>query len=326
MKNNHHLFLLALLCVPFLSAVPDLVITTVCEPIGPFEMGDENVSYSWSYKSNQPLKSARERLSVGFTSDNYSYFNTTAAHSVLRNRVNEITFNIPIHDYLGKDGLACKIEILISGSEPIQTFNFTIKPISKQTIIVKDYLREYYEVYDLIVDPDNDIRIPSERYRFSGFIDYFNVDYYYRLDLSYLSIEYEAMKEFPISSGYLHFKDYSRIFPLLDIEGKIPYFDIPITTSFNNGIITINYAKTMYVNQKTLEMSLDPGVDLVPTNYFYLPINRCSDLLDQIFTIKFDSFGMNKNKFSWDMRYTNDRDLIGDCRNSEYCVDGEIVA
>ena len=82
----------------------------------------------------------------------------------------------------------------------------------------------------------------------------------------------------------------------------------------------------MYVNQKTLEMSLDPGVDLVPTNYFYLPINRCSDLLDQVFTIKFDSFGMNKNKFSWDMRYTNDRDLIGDCRNSEYCVDGEIVA
>ena len=81
----------------------------------------------------------------------------------------------------------------------------------------------------------------------------------------------------------------------------------------------------MYVNPQTLDMSLVKYDGFVATKYFYLPINKIDLLLDQIFTIHFDEFGYGKSNFSWDMRYLNNRNLIGDCDNSDYCIKGEIV-
>ena len=80
----------------------------------------------------------------------------------------------------------------------------------------------------------------------------------------------------------------------------------------------------MYVNEKTLDMSLNPKEGFIPTDHFYLPINKSSDLLDEVFTLTFNHFGHGDSNFTWDMRYTNSRNFIGDCQNSEYCIKGEI--
>ena len=105
-----------------------------------------------------------------------------------------------------------------------------------------------------------------------------------------------------------------------------PKAEVYFATNYSDGKVTINYAKTMYVNPKTLDMSLNPRTNFVPTNYFYLPINRCKELLDEPFNLRISKFGFAQNDILWTMHYTNTRLLIGDCQNSEYCVQGEIVS
>ena len=79
----------------------------------------------------------------------------------------------------------------------------------------------------------------------------------------------------------------------------------------------------MYVNPTSLEMSLVAKPGFVATPYFYLPKNKCEELLDQTFTIMVEEFGHGKTRFNWDIKYTNNHRLIGDCSNSDYCVVGE---
>ena len=326
MKTNHFLWLLTLLCFPISCAVPDLIIDTNCDIIGPFNIGDEDYYYTWSYKSNRFLKAVRERLSVGIKGEDYTFFHTTAYHNVSPGEMTDVTFKLPIYSALTNRGIYAKIDILNSASNPIKTFNFELRAPQKETINVSNYIREYYVVNDVIVDPDNYRVVPSEKYRFSGFVDYINVDYYYELDLSYLYIDYEGLKEFETCSGYLRYFDYDKLFPYIVKNYKFPEVLIPMEAIYFDKKIAINFANTMFVNQKTLEMSLIPRPGFLPTNHFYLPINKCSQLLDQVFVLEFSNFGYGKSKFSWSMRYTNNRNFLGDCQNSEYCVQGEIVS
>ena len=326
MKTNRYLALLTLFCVPISCATPDLVIETNCGIIGPFNINDSDYEYSWSYKSNHMLKGAKERISLGIKGEDYTYFQTSAFHFVEPSTVYDVTFNLPIYDYLTNKGIYAKIEILNSVSNPLKTFTFELKPPQKQKINVKDYLRDYYVVHDVIVDPDNYEAEPSEKFCFSGFVDYFNVDYYYRLDLSFLYINYWGLKDFETADGNLIFYDYDDIFPYISGTSPKKRMEIPVKALKNGEKIIIKYAKMMYVNEKTLEMSLQPEVGFISTKHFYLPINKSTQLLDQKFTLSFESFGFGQSNFTWDMRYTNNRDLIGDCHNSEYCVQGEIKA
>ena len=81
----------------------------------------------------------------------------------------------------------------------------------------------------------------------------------------------------------------------------------------------------MYVHPETLEMSFIPRDGFVATKYFYLPRNKTKQMLNQLFTLKMEKFGYGQINFSWDVRYINNRNLIGDCNDSDFCVVEEVL-
>ena len=309
---------------PVISAAK--VFTTDFQVLGPFEEYADDTNLVGLITPRESLVNIKERLSVAVSGYSYSKITTTAGHDVTKGRLYVLTFNLPLKTMLGPNGIDCKVEFLDTSYNSLQSFTFSLKPLKSNSVNPGDYLSSYYSIKDTIVDPDNYSSKIGEEMMFNGFIDYFNIDNYYRLNLDTIYLTHKCLKnDLEITAeAYLHFDDYDSIFKRMYPKNGTPEFDIPLTVTKTNNIVTFKFRDTMYVHPQTMEMSLDARPDFLATNYFYLPVNRRSDMFNQKFTLRVDSFGYNKTTFSWDIRYTNTRDLIGDCNNADYCVRGEM--
>ncbi len=324
MKNNKLFFLTILLSPLYLGAsVKDQIFNVDFDIIGPFHVGGPDKSITGTVISQNNYSRIKERFSVGAIGEEYSYFELSAAHLVQKNQKYELTFNLPLQHMLTAKGLECKIDFYENTNNILYTNIFRIKPPSKTKLDIKSYINAYYSEPYVLTKPGSDSIADAERIKFEGFIDYFNEDNYYRLSLSNLYALYSGLKSFPSSSGTLHFNDYNNAFPYLHTNSFLKEIDVPVKATAKNGKITFSFAKTMYVDEKTLEMSFSKRSGFIVSPYFYLPINRIKDLLDQVFTLYFPSFGYGENIVSWNIRYITTRYRIGDCQDSDFCVRGE---
>ena len=86
----------------------------------------------------------------------------------------------------------------------------------------------------------------------------------------------------------------------------------------------MNYLHEMYVHPKTLMMSFISRSGFVKTRYFYMPVNKKEEMLDEVVDITINKCGLTKNNISWHLSYLANQNLIGKCSNSDYCiVEGE---
>lgn len=295
------------------------------DPIGPYVENNQNVKLKGYYYSKNDYSNVRERLSIAVIGEEETYFSTTKKHTVEANQANLLTFTLPLSDMLTKKGISCMIQVLNSESNPMYFISFNLKPVESKTINPGDYLNSKYEISDVVVDPDDYLFSHVESFTFKKFLDYFDTDHYYRIDVAQFSINYSCPKKFVETYGVLSFTDYDKLFPYLDNADQVPSFDIPITAYQSGTKINFKFKNTMYVHPKTLEMSFIPRNGFVATKYFYLPRNKTKQMLNQLFTLKMEKFGYGQINFSWDVRYINNRNLIGDCNNSDFCVVEEVL-
>ena len=291
-------------------------------PIGPFTAHCSDYSLTGSYKSGFYTGRVAERLRVGYIGQSKTYANSKAIHQVYKGTTYDLTFKLPFKDMLNDTGLEVEISFLDSSSTVLQSFFFHIKPYNPERVYPKDYLNTYYSLYDIVVDPDNYSSL-SEKYTFNGFIDYFNNDYYYRLNFNSFYLTYQSQFDFTNIECSLHYVDYDHLFPYLDNEDG--EFDIPLITTKVGNIISFRLNQVLYVNPKNLDMSYAYIPNFVATNYFYLPVNKMPNLLDSVFELRVNNFGLGKNYFTWNVRYMTNHGLIGDCDSSDYCIIGENV-
>ncbi len=297
--------------------------TTNFSCIGPFEKGCDDYVLSGQVTAKKTFVSVVEKMTVTTMDGQLIKTEKTKYHTIVKGDSYALTFTLPFKSSLSERGLTFKIEFIEGNDELIQTFSFNLKPIIRKTITAKDYINDYYVIEDIVVDPDNYSRVKDEKFKFDQALDYFNSDTYYRLSLEDVLITYECGLPFPGCIAHLHFVDYLKSFPYLDSENEVPTFDIPLRAITKNNRISFAFPQVMYVKPATLEMSLEARPGFVSTSYFYLPKNRCEEILDQVFSVDVKEFGHGKTSFTWDMRYLNNQRLIGDCSNSDYCVIGE---
>ena len=331
MSIRKSLLLLPVICFSFLGVSNKDTkaikkISTTFSYIGPFAAGCDDYLLQGKVTPNYGYISMRERLRVYIIDGGIVKTENKDRHDAPKRETYNLTFTLPFKSALTSKGLRCVVDFIDRDDSIIQSFSFNIRPISPQRINPRDYVNDYFSMPDIIVDPDYYKEERTEKYKFDNFLDYFDVDNYYRLTLNNSLITYSCLADPPQGLAHLHFVDYLKIFPYLDDDKEVPTFDVPLYVKSNgNGAVYFDFPSKMYVNTKTLDMSLTARVGFVETKYFYLPVNKCEDLLDQVFTIVVDSFGHGQTSFSWDVRYLNSMHLIGDCSNSDYCVVGEVI-
>ena len=326
---KYNLFLLPIYLVPTLTGAFEIInnssMSFTFSVMGPFVEYNEDVTITGKLTSTKTMSGIKERISIAEDEEDYSYFYTTASHSMSARKARNVTFTLPLSTMLSEYGIKGLIEVLDSSENVLITRPFYLVPATNKTVNVSKYMTRDYNVDAVVVNITNYNLYHRESYRFTNFLDYFNCDNYYRLDLKDLVMSYSCFVDFPGGNASLHFLDYERLFPYIDDNGVVPEVNIPLTITEKKGEICFNFPQTMYVNRHTLEMSLVARPGFLTTSYFYLPINKKDQLIDRVFTLKVKDFGYGKTSFNWNIRYLNSRGLVGDCSDSDYCVIGEVV-
>ncbi len=164
----------------------------------------------------------------------------------------------------------------------------------------------------------------TETFNFSNFSSVLELDKYYRLDLSSLSLYYKCFKTFECDNAEISFIDTNNNFPYIEAdESGIKH--VPVYPSVKDNNVTFIY-KGLYVKESTLEMSLVNREGFTYTNYFYLPKNKLKSLQGQKLVFSGTRFGVNNITFQCQMSLSVDSLLIGPCNQSNFCIVGGVKA
>jgi hypothetical protein len=171
----------------------------------------------------------------------------------------------------------------------------------------------YLELSDGILEKKRD---------YIEFIGYKNViddEYYHRLNLSSLSFFYRG-QEFVYQKALFLIHNRGDYYSHLE-ESDIPgYRQIPLHLMRSDDEYSFAFLSPLYVEPSTLLMSLSPADGFIPTNYFYFPREKYTSERDVRMQIIVTSCGINECQISYKFTYFSYLKLIGDCRDSKYCI------
>lgn len=238
----------------------------------------------------------------------------------------DLTINLPTYMLLSPEGMFCKLVITRNKTGYTKTTSFTIKPITYyHNIDPSLYTKETYHIKNATYSYLNDMFFSGdEQYSFPNYIDYLNIDTYYRLDLSDITFTHFPIQTYTYESAYMKISDYANIFPYFSHDEE-NYISIPLNISNNKATYHFGFANTMYVHPKTLQMSLNYVDGFTPTHHFYLPVNKKEAMLEEKVIICINGGGLCKSNITWNLSYLATNNMIGSCSNSDYCVVGGYV-
>ena len=305
--------------IPIDPIVQGIVIST--DYFGPFTAYQENVDLNIKITSNDKGY-FYERFTCGPSYEDIRYAITSDNHQI--NKSYNYVVNLPTYMLLSNNGLYCTLSVTSIKMEYTRKFQFCIKPItfghnidpSKYTTNSYSISETYYRILG------GKLSSYSETYSFPDFLDYLNIDTYYRIDLSGVTFNCgPVIKDYAYESASMKISDYQNIFPYLTHDEN-HYVSIPLIVTNNKTKKGFAFANNMYVHPKTLEMSLIERSNFVQTRHFYLPVNKKKEMLEENIQIIIRGGGAAKSNLTWNLSYLATGNYLGNCANSDYCVVG----
>ena len=239
------------------------------------------------------------------------------------NNSTNLTLNLPTFSYLTPSGMFCRLKLIEKFSGDVKTTEFTILPSTRYNAINPAYYTQsFYSIPNANISLLNGTLLSaSEKFQFPNYLDYFDIDTYYRLDLSNVNFTYVlSLNNLTYSSAYLTFEDDEEVFAYLEHDHD--EITIPLKIVKTGNIWALDIDSNMYVHPKTLQMSFEPRPGFVETRYFYMPVNHKDYFLNQ--TMRIDAYGVGvcKSTITWYLTYLASTNIIGSCSNSDYCIVG----
>lgn len=296
-----------------------------CGHYGPFPLGSADFSSTFYYRIySEPSQRVIERIRV-FNATNNALLSASSKPSKEYSQgiLTSVSFVIPLYDYWTSEGLTLKFEILNSGTRQIiKQYSVSFYPPSNRYIKASDLKNETYVSKSLgFYANGTDFVELKETYDFTNIGDYLNVDYYYQLDIRKNKFRYSSLFSLSDYSMELRFEDCDNQFPYFNHDSN-DFICMPLTLSIENEEVTIKYAKSLYINKKTLEMSETYRSGYELTDRFYLPINGKKIFNGKPLYLEIYHLGKDNISTYFIIRYDVDRSYIGLCGDGDYCVIG----
>ena len=311
--------LLSSVIEPPIIIIDDSELTITGGPYGPF----------FAYQNDTPIvitlnQSGSHRYNCTFAcgpSSSDIRYSTTFSQSFGGSC--NLTLNLPTFSYLTPNGMFCRLTCVEKYGNTSKEFLFTIYPaIKNHTINAGSYISSSFNnLYASCSFFSGNLFYATEKFQFPNYIDYLNIDTYYYLDVSSVDFIYTLKTSMPYESAYISFEDSDNLFPYIQHDEE-DYISVPLKIIKKGLFSTFEYAKTMYVHPKRLQMSLVPLEGFVATKHFYLPVNHKEDFLDRKIHIEIKNAGVCNTNIIWDLSYLANTNIIGSCSNSDYCVVG----
>lgn len=297
-----------------------------CSTFGPFSLSTvtNGVSVTFTYQlrsiSSQYII---ERVRIFNASNSVVASSSKARIYYQKSTRNNVTFSLPIRDYLTRNGLTLKFEIVSSSDYSIlKAYSATFYPSSDATISWVSLKQNVYTSNSLGFYSDASLMKPLiEQFDFTNFGDYLDIDYYYRLDIHKNVITYPNDCDFKYNNAYLSFNDSDYLFPYLDHQSSGD-IKIPLVMFRSGNIISLRYKNTFYINKRTLQISDSYQNGFTTTKDFYLPINGRSKFNGKQLYFILEGFGLDNISTTIPLKYEASKSLVGVCKDGDYCVVG----
>lgn len=156
-------------------------------------------------------------------------------------------------------------------------------------------------------------------YSFAGFEGLYIPNYYHKIDLSNFAIGLaNSYHPFFTCTPTLTIKNYDNAFKDITGAGETVTFNLKLVEGDHR--YTFELADLVYVHTETLKMSSTKKSGYVQTKHIYLPRNemRNQDKFESYFL--FQDFGIDRDMVIHQFEIRALTNIVGDCRNSKYCV------
>ena len=298
-----------------------------CDLYGPFDIDNlKNVNATFTYEFHTVAsQNIIERIRLLNSSNSVVASSAKNTIAYTRGFRNEVTFTIPLKNYLTNNGLTLKFEIINSSSrEILKGYSAAIYPSSKSYISGVTLKRNVYQSRSVGFYADGEqLNEAIETFDFTHFGDYLDVDYYYRLDINKNTFLYpnDYNLNFTYNYAYLWFNDDDNLFPYYyhNSSGDIT---IPISLVRKGDVISFKYNKTFYLNRRTLQISDTYRSGFIATSDFYLPVNGRTKFNNKQLWFEINNMGLDGLSTSIPVRYDTSKSLVGVCKDGDYCVIG----
>ena len=159
------------------------------------------------------------------------------------------------------------------------------------------------------------------KYSFENFDETYITDYYHAIKLSDFKIKLSNSNKSLFScKPYLILNNESGIFN--DIAtGKNIQLNLKLK-EVSDGF-TFELSEPLYVHKETLLLSKERKVGYVQTKHIYLPRNEMRNQAQIKGYFVFEDFGIDGDFVKHSFNFRALKNIIGDCRNSEYCIQRE---
>lgn len=296
-----------------------------CPMYGPFKVGDPDFDATFTYKVNITSQDIIERIRI-FNSEGRGVYASTKASKFYQSRAKqEVTFTIPISDYLTRSGMTLKFEIVSRMDRSIlKAYSASLYPLTESSLSYLDLKNNIYESKPLGFYGDGKtMKEVKEIIDFTKMGDFLDIDYYYRLNIKDIPIKYDSKFALAYDSINLRFEDHDNLFPYCKHDNR-SNITLPLVTDSNNSDITLKYKDTFFVDKRTLQTANTAYPGFTSTSDFYLPVNGKKAFNQKILYIEFVNYGQSKINATFPIRYVADRSLTGLCGDGGYYVEGGV--
>ena len=308
-----------------ISSTPSVVETDYfsCPRYGPFTLGDvPTTQVTFTYELNTiPSQTIIERVRL-FRNGSLVSGVSNGSFSYTKGTRKDATFTVPIRDYWTTNGLEIRFEIANSSFTILKCYSAPFYPPRNGIVSASTLKSALYTSNSLgFYGNGSEMRELKEVFDFRGIGDYIDNDYYYRLDISRNHFLYPNNFPLTYKSAVLRFNDSGYVFPYYthlsndDIE-------VPLNLSVDGNRVIFSFAKSFYVNRRTLEISDTYRPDWIATPHFYLPVNGRKKLSGKTMYFELTELGYDKISTTIPLRYELDRTIIGVCSDGDFCVVG----
>ena len=295
-----------------------------CPKYGPFHVGDPDFEATFTYRVFGPSRAINERIR-GFSPAGKVIFSIVQPlKDYIEDSLEEVTFTIPIRDYLTNEGLTFKFEIYDRNlRKVVKEHGVTIYPIDINKPTLSELKSSAYETKALGFYGDGkDMKPIIERYDFTSISDYLDIDYYYRLNIQDISFDFDSISKISYSNIFLRFEDRENLFPYLSHNGT--NVRIPLNANLIGKKVHLSYKNNFFVNRTTLQLADSSREGFLSTKNFYLPINGKKQFNNKLLYLDIVNLGLADITVSFPIRYIADRSLVGLCGEGGYYVEGGI--
>ncbi len=295
-----------------------------CDRYGPFSVGGANFDVAFNYTlysvDNQTIV---ERLRLLNKNNSVLSSISKPAKNYTKGTSTNVTFTVPIKDYLTTDGLTLNFEIINSGTYTVlKRYSSTFYPVINEVISysILKYSTYTSRSFGFRGNGEN-MENTSETFDFRTTGEYLNVDYYYELDFSNNYFKYPNTYTISYKSITLRFNDSDNQFPYLTHQNNGNIL-LPLSLYKKDDKVMFTFKNNFYVHKKTLRISDAYRQNYVLTNRFFLPINGMSKFNGKMLYIDIEGLGQSGLSTTIPLRYIASKSLVGNSRDGENYVVG----